>query len=1340
MQIRNWLSFGGSSASAPSRVTQGVGAPPVPASVLPQEALTTRQQDLPYLTGTLRHRDQHTDDDCVSESSSVMSSRTCTSTSTITTTPSRTKPFLIQQSARTNPQQPTPSRLLNFFSRRGIKSNPLKRTKSVTKAERNKRKALDEQQNVQADDHLGGHLGPQVLPDPLRLGSTSLLRSSRSHESLLSSQNMKNMLDFKNGEVKITPINSSILGKENCFQMFSPHGVRYFNCQTANERDQWIQNLNRAFNPNYDHTFRTENSLKIFVLEAKHISNKRKYFCEVLLDGVVYAQTSSKSKGEICFWGESFNFESLPPIETITVTLYSETEKRKKKCSLVGKVLIPVVEVMSRSHIEKWHQVSIDSSKHSKQEPPSLRLRSKFTSIQILPLDTYSDFLQFVSSEYTLLCEVLEPVLSVKAKEDIATSLINIMQHQGNAKHFLADIMIMEIDRIYDTHLLFRGNSLASKAMEAFMKLVGEKYLLDTLKQVITDIVETGHDCEVDPMKISQISLLQKQQENLLSVVKMTWSRILNSHPFFPMELRECFCLYKERLSSCDKTVLLYNLISSSIFLRFLCPAILSPSLFNIIQEYPDKKTSRNLTLIAKTLQTLANFTKFQGKENYMEFMNNFIEVEQAQMRIFLKRISSPAGANSPIRPSYDGDIDLGKQLSLLHVLLCEATGKVNRCNIDESKHHSLNRLQNILDEITNAKELSGANFVQNVTSSSVIKTSVNSTVIRQEEEHVQKNIFCYNDPTVNSQLSQSTLQTSSELIQLELENNLTPRSSTLPRNAYLMGSAKKPAPNLNTADDYVLFSALESNQPRGRNPIGHCFSHGSLVPGPLQSTPIPVHSQTYHHSHKLLYRNIREEMKSHMHLSNKSNINELDMSQDGTDGYSIQETEPSHKGSQTSLSELSNEASSGYQSSSPLDNAILNNSNGSNKDERLNSSNHSNRKSAKKLSPHMIHAPLAFNNPLYHLNALFPSNSSPRLSSYNNDIPNTTQQQYPAYTLPTSNHKTHEVSTFGSSHSLEDLTSVAPLPIRSSQLQVNQKGYSSSTEELDSLASSPRDHYSSTTPRNTPRFQSFGIGQRQESPLKANHYHSTSDLLVSKPQRSEKKLQQNNGSFNNYESASGLSRRKLTRQESKSLEEYEREICALKSAMEDMQMKLMASRRAALQKPFINYLPADDVPSSLSQSIHHNIPDEQKPLSLSNSQCSISNSQCSIIHTNEATPSAQVLEYKQYLSQSQEGTEPSTPQSAVTICADTSMKELLHKIVEIREESKSEKQKMCNSMSEKDAVIQAQRDRIRSLDQANAQLLIALQQITDLSLDSSSELASSPQHLDMSNLKSIIC
>lgn len=61
-------------------------------------------------------------------------------------------------------------------------------------------------------------------------------------------------------------------------QVTSPTGTRYFSCRTADERDRWVDSLRKAVNPNYDNVRRTENSLKIFILEAKGIGSKKRYF------------------------------------------------------------------------------------------------------------------------------------------------------------------------------------------------------------------------------------------------------------------------------------------------------------------------------------------------------------------------------------------------------------------------------------------------------------------------------------------------------------------------------------------------------------------------------------------------------------------------------------------------------------------------------------------------------------------------------------------------------------------------------------------------------------------------------------------------------------------------------------------------------------------------------------------------------------------------------------------------------------------------------------------------------------------------------------------------------
>ncbi|XP_031654860.1 RAS protein activator like-3 isoform X1 [Oncorhynchus kisutch] len=532
----------------------------------------------------------------------------------------------------------------------------------------------------------------------------------------------------------IRPVHSSILGEKYCFEVINSENNHCFGCTSAAERDRWIEDLRRAAQPNKDNCERTENSLSLWVNEAKDLLPKRRYYCELHLDGTLFARTSSRAVGKSShhsslvgdgssggvlggsggvvggcqlFWGEFFELDNLPSVSQITLHLFRDEEPKKKRHSRdestlhpLGSVAISLADIRGRAFQEKWHPIipykasGAGGTKEQLGPQASLRVKARFQNLQVLPIERYKEFAEFVTVDYVGMCRNLQPLLSVRKKEELAGALVHVLQSIGKAKEFLIELGSAEVERLREKEaLIFRENTLATKAIDEYMKLVGQKYLIDTLGDFITRLYASVESCEVDPLKCPA-SELSNNQRHLKESCEEAVQKITEMHGSFPEELNRIFSSWVELCEEQGRPEIGQRLISASLFLRFLCPAILSPSLFGLTQPYPEPATLRTLTFTAKVIQNLANFTLFGEKEEYMLFMNDFLQQYWERMRCFLQTVSSP-DIEIPMT-SFDGYVDLPLRLAVLHSLLVDIISPMKQDTIDK-----LHPLPSILNQIT---------------------------------------------------------------------------------------------------------------------------------------------------------------------------------------------------------------------------------------------------------------------------------------------------------------------------------------------------------------------------------------------------------------------------------------------------------------------------------------------------------------------------------------------------------------------------------------------------------------------------------------------------------------
>ncbi|KAI9885973.1 MAG: hypothetical protein M1823_002251 [Watsoniomyces obsoletus] len=453
---------------------------------------------------------------------------------------------------------------------------------------------------------------------------------------------------------------------------------------------------------------------------------REKYFSEILMDGVTRARTVHRDGTENLFWRDDFDFSELPRSSSaLTVVLKKEipTSATGKAAledpaslaregpgiTVCGQLELDFDTACHNNDVEVWRPL-LDPER---QNVGDVLIRAHAEELVVLMMHEYQPLSEVIHRFSTnvpaqitraiprrlhLLSEVFVNVFQVSGRVDewlmvLAESEIDaaFTKTTSNNERSLSridssersddnpgerELLTHELGKTVTTqvNLLFRGNSLLTRSIDLYMRRVGKEYLEETLRDVVLEINASEADCEVDPSRVQPPSTdLTKNWSSLVRCFRMVWTAIRESIVRCPREmrllLRHIRTCCEERFGSYHHTVR-YSSVSGFLFLRFFCPAVLNPKIFGLLPDHPRPLAQRTFTLVAKSLQGIANMSTFGNKERWMEPMNNHLVVHRQEFLSFIDTICAITADQLPLHltpPSYTTPMTILSRLPPTH-------------------------------------------------------------------------------------------------------------------------------------------------------------------------------------------------------------------------------------------------------------------------------------------------------------------------------------------------------------------------------------------------------------------------------------------------------------------------------------------------------------------------------------------------------------------------------------------------------------------------------------------------------------------------------------------------
>ena len=469
-------------------------------------------------------------------------------------------------------------------------------------------------------------------------------------------------------------------------------------------------------------------------------------YCRIRVDGELVARTSLSQSDNSAFAVDKFKLDDVGDAKSLTIEVLHPTQKTNtsltgspsavSKFILLGIVEIPIATLRRNEEIEGrfpiWSTSTFPSLSQQQQQPAPFAINedddarppTRFhrgvvgelcVSIRlqegaVMPLSTYDEVYRKIHSDDDFI-QVFRELATTMREDLLVSQLTRICAASGTMAERISHFIELESaswGEKMEPELLFRANTLLSRSIDHFQRLLTLSWLDDCLGPTVRKICQDPHvpsrpdtaasissagsvggdDAPFDfstsirsppsfPDNIIEtipdgpitINALRKLSESM-------WQNIYRQRHSCPPDLRTVLHKVRtkvnERYRGTKSTRPGIQGVGAFVFLRLFCAALNSPQLYGLAPCQPSRSASRKLLLLSKVLLALASKKTSFDKDKDWELvpLNDLLHTYSSAYDDYISVISTEPPTSAPsqwLGMRIDGDSAL--QAAALHRL-----------------------------------------------------------------------------------------------------------------------------------------------------------------------------------------------------------------------------------------------------------------------------------------------------------------------------------------------------------------------------------------------------------------------------------------------------------------------------------------------------------------------------------------------------------------------------------------------------------------------------------------------------------------------------------------------